>query len=285
MPRRRAAADPLRSRTSTRRARRSRCCWRSAPCTNACSRLGCARGSTWSSRRRRLGRAPPRRADRLRRRRGLPVAGACAVDRALGERRSATSTRTPRPPSTTTSRRPSRACSRSCPRWASRPSSSYAAARSSRPRARRTRSSSAASAGTPSRIGGLGFERARARPVLDRHAAAFEAVDAAQAARLRPGALPSRRRAPRLEPAVVRALHKAIDATAATHGTTTAPYRAGAEQPGRRCATCSRSCPAGEPVPLDEVEPVGRDRHALRLHRDVARRAQRPRPTRRWPSA
>ena len=107
-------------------------------------------------------------------------------------------------------------------------------------------------AGTPNPIGGLGFE-ALARPVLERHRAAF-AVEPAKLPDY--GQVRFRRDGERhaWEPAVVRALHRglALDEPAAW-----AEYERLTE-PLDEPATLRdllEIVPAGEPVPLDEVEP------------------------------
>ena len=52
-----------------------------------------------------------------------------------------------------------------------------------------------------------------------------------------------------------------------------------------RCAACSGSRPAtAPPIPIDEVEPVERDRQALLAPAPCPTARSRPRPTRRWPS-
>ena len=52
-----------------------------------------------------------------------------------------------------------------------------------------------------------------------------------------------------------------------------------------RCAACSSfDAATAPPVPIDEVEPVSRDRQAVLHRRHVATARSRPRPTRRWPS-
>jgi glutamate synthase domain-containing protein 2/glutamate synthase domain-containing protein 1/glutamate synthase domain-containing protein 3 len=108
-------------------------------------------------------------------------------------------------------------------------------------------------AGTPSRIGGLGFEDL-ALPVLERHAAAFNP----ELEKLPDyGLVRFRREGERhaWEPAVIRALHKGL-----ANGQSDAwdEYRHLTEPPAEQPASLRdllEILPAGDPVPLDEVEP------------------------------
>jgi len=110
-------------------------------------------------------------------------------------------------------------------------------------------------AGTPNRIGGLGFEELQ-RPVLERHALTFGSV-LPELARLPDyGLVRFRREGERhgWEPMIVRALHKGV-----ANGETDAwaEYQRLTE-PDAAPATLRDLLdivPAGEPVPLDEVEP------------------------------
>jgi glutamate synthase domain-containing protein 2/glutamate synthase domain-containing protein 1/glutamate synthase domain-containing protein 3 len=105
--------------------------------------------------------------------------------------------------------------------------------------------------GTPSRIGGLGFD-ALGAPVLERHASAYESVE-----RKLPdfGLVRFRREGERhaWEPPVIRALHQAID----QNGTTWDDYRLLTEPPDEPATLRDllEILPAGEPVALEEVEP------------------------------
>ncbi|HEY2594839.1 MAG TPA: glutamate synthase large subunit [Chloroflexota bacterium] len=106
--------------------------------------------------------------------------------------------------------------------------------------------------GTPCRIGGLGFEQLSA-PLLERHAAAFDSVDQRKLPDF--GLVRFRREGERhaWEPAVIRALHRAIDANGAMWD----EFRL-LTQPPDEPATLRdllEILPAGEPVPLEEVEP------------------------------
>jgi glutamate synthase domain-containing protein 2/glutamate synthase domain-containing protein 1/glutamate synthase domain-containing protein 3 len=106
--------------------------------------------------------------------------------------------------------------------------------------------------GTASRIGGLGFEQLGA-PLLERHAAAFEGVDQRKLPDF--GLVRFRRDGERhaWEPAVIRALHKAIGDTS-----TTWDDYLGLTEPPEEPATLRDLLeirPAGERVPVDEVEP------------------------------
>jgi glutamate synthase (ferredoxin) len=106
--------------------------------------------------------------------------------------------------------------------------------------------------GTASRIGGLGFEQL-AIPVLERHADAFATDDQRKLPDF--GLVRFRREGERhaWEPAVVRALHKAID------DDTTAwdEYRRLTEPPDEPAALRDllEVRAAGDPVPIDQVEP------------------------------
>jgi glutamate synthase (ferredoxin) len=107
--------------------------------------------------------------------------------------------------------------------------------------------------GTPNRIGGLTFEDL-ARPVIDRHAAAFESVS--------PEKLPDyglvrfRREGERhaWEPAVVRALHKAIANGQADAWDDYERLTKPTQQPSD-LRDLLEVLPAGDPLPLDQVEP------------------------------
>ncbi len=107
-------------------------------------------------------------------------------------------------------------------------------------------------AGTPSRIGGLGFEQL-GTPVLERHAAAFDGADQRKLPDF--GLVRFRREGERhaWEPAVIRALHKAID----KNGPTWEDYRLLTEPPDEPATLRDllEILPAGEPLPLDAVEP------------------------------
>ena len=105
--------------------------------------------------------------------------------------------------------------------------------------------------GTASRIDGLGFEQL-AGPVLERHAAAFDAIDQRKLPDF--GLVRFRREGERhaWEPAVIRALHRAI-------GDDNRPwddYRALTEPPDEPATLRDllEILPAGEPLPIDEVE-------------------------------
>ncbi len=106
-------------------------------------------------------------------------------------------------------------------------------------------------AGTPSRIGGLGFEQLGG-PVLERHTAAFASDDQRKLPDF--GLVRFRREGERhaWEPAVIRALHKAID----QNGTTWGDYRSLTEPPDEPATLRDllEILPADKPVALDEVE-------------------------------
>jgi glutamate synthase domain-containing protein 2/glutamate synthase domain-containing protein 1/glutamate synthase domain-containing protein 3 len=106
--------------------------------------------------------------------------------------------------------------------------------------------------GTASRIGGLGFEHLGA-PILQRHAATFHTVEQRKLPDF--GLVRFRREGERhaWEPAVIRALHRAIADDASTWD----EYRNLTEPPDEPAALRDllEILPAGEPVPVDQVEP------------------------------
>ncbi|MBV9578001.1 MAG: glutamate synthase large subunit, partial [Chloroflexi bacterium] len=105
--------------------------------------------------------------------------------------------------------------------------------------------------GTPSRIGGLGFQQL-ATPLLERHTAAFAGGDQRKLPDF--GLVRFRRDGERhaWEPTVIRALHKAI----ADNSTNWDDYRALTEPPDEPATLRDllEILPAGEPLPIDQVE-------------------------------
>ena len=121
--------------------------------------------------------------------------------------------------------------------------------------------------GTPSGVGGIGFAKLEA-DVLARHAKAF---GTAAPTLIHPGFYKFKKDGEyhAFSPAVVHALHKAVQGPHALNGDSQGPtlsaegyaaYRAYAELVENRPATEPRDLlglrPAGPPVPIDEVEPV-----------------------------
>ena len=107
-------------------------------------------------------------------------------------------------------------------------------------------------AGTPSPIGGLGFEDL-ARPILERHAAAFES-DVAKLPDY--GLVRFRREGERhaWEPAVIRAMHRGVANGEPSAWDEFNRLTDPSDQPAT-LRDLLEILPAGAPVPLDEVEP------------------------------
>jgi len=110
-------------------------------------------------------------------------------------------------------------------------------------------------AGTPNRIGGLGFEDL-ARPVLERHALTFGSVGTESTRLPDHGLVRFRRDGERhgWEPMIVRALHKGLANGRADAWTDYLRLTEPNEQPSM-LRDLLDIVSAGEPVPLDEVEP------------------------------
>ena len=129
--------------------------------------------------------------------------------------------------------------------------------------------------GTPSRLGGVGLD-VLADEAAARHATAYPLIPT------REGAPPPRRR--RRVPVAARGRTAPVqprdgvpaparDAAAPLRGVPGVHRQGRGAQPRRaaRCAGCSASRSDRAPVPIDEVEPVSRDREAVRDRRDVLR--------------
>mgnify|MGYP000104588484 CR=1 FL=1 len=124
--------------------------------------------------------------------------------------------------------------------------------------------------GTPSRIGGVGFTKLEA-DVRARHERAYSALSTQHSALPHPGFYKFKKDGEyhSFSPAVVHALHKAVQGPHALNGDSHGPgvsaegyaaYSTYAELVQSRPATEPRDLlelmPAGAPVPLDEVEPI-----------------------------